>query len=350
MPLRGLRRSPLTRPRKVRRDSSVHRSSWARKSGDSSSCPARAVGTTLFLIQRLEVLLHLPLEVARHLLPGDGFLHHLLVLPGDAKVLQPGGHRAAPPDHVRIEPVLLAGPRLALDADVVGRAAQPPRRIALGRAALAAPRQEPLTLGEVAVVARPLLPAAAVASALPAPLVLAPATQPLAVPALALHAPHLGQRALHGRHGLVGLPALEGIHTVEDVAAPVVGTALAPEALHLLEQLAELVRRDAGIESPAQGLGFLEDDAALALGEVALQVRQPVDLLQHADALVALLEEGVEVGRPPAQRRVLEHGREIARGARSAGADPGHQVALLDVGPPDRGAPGGAAGGGRPAR
>src|SRR5574337_745554 len=73
-------RSPFTRPRNARRESSEKRSSWARKSAESNSWPDRTVDTILFLVQRLEVFLHLPLEVARHLLPRDGFFHHLPVL------------------------------------------------------------------------------------------------------------------------------------------------------------------------------------------------------------------------------------------------------------------------------
>src|SRR4026207_1109517 len=116
MPLRGLRRSPFTRPRKERRESKLRRSSWTRKSADSSSCPVRTVGTALRPVQRLEVLLDLPLEVARHLLPRDGFFHHLPVLPEHTHVLHARRHLGAAPEHVGVDALLAARPRLALPA------------------------------------------------------------------------------------------------------------------------------------------------------------------------------------------------------------------------------------------
>src|SRR5678815_2609307 len=137
MPLRGLLRSPLTRPRKTRREISARRSSCAKNSGESRSCPVRTVvATALFHVQRLEILLHLRLEVARHLLAGDGLLHHLPILAENSHVLQSREHVGAPPDHVGVEPVLLALPRLALHAHVIGIPAEPLTRIALGVRAL----------------------------------------------------------------------------------------------------------------------------------------------------------------------------------------------------------------------
>src|SRR4030095_868403 len=137
MPLRGLFRSPLTRPRKTRREISARRSSCAKNSGESRSCPVRTViATALLLVQRLEILLHLRLEVARHLLAGDGLLHHLPVLAEHTQVFPPRGHMGAPPDHIGVEPVLLALPRLALHAHVIRIPAEALTRIALGVRAL----------------------------------------------------------------------------------------------------------------------------------------------------------------------------------------------------------------------
>src|SRR5690349_16271180 len=290
MPLRGLRRSPLTRPRKERRESRLRRSSWARKSADSSSWPARTVGTTLLLVQRLEVFLDLGLEVARHLLARDGFLHHLPVLAEHAHVLHARRHLCAAPHHVGVDALLAPGPRLALDAHVERIAAQPGGGIALGRPALAAAGEQALALGEIALVARPaaLLASAPVPALGAPPLVLAATLEPLAVAPALLHRAHLVQRALHGLHRLVGLSALERFHALVGVARPAalpLAAVLAPEPLHLVQQLAELLGRDllVGIEAAAQRLGLLEDHAGLVLGEVGLEIRQPVERVQHAE-------------------------------------------------------------------
>src|SRR6186713_1358022 len=146
MPFRGLRRSPLTRPRNARRDSRASRSSCARKSGDSSSCPRAVVGTTLLFVQRLEVLLHLALIVARHLLARDRLLHHLPVLADHAEVLQTRRRVGPPPHEVRIHPLFLPAPRLALHAHIEGAGAQALGGIALGAAALALAGEEPFAL------------------------------------------------------------------------------------------------------------------------------------------------------------------------------------------------------------
>src|SRR5713101_2349572 len=180
MPLRGLRRSPFTRPRKDRRESRVRRSSWVRKSVDSNSWPARAVATTLSLIQRLEVLLHLALEVARHLLARDGLLHHLPVLPQHAHVLQAGGHLRAAPDHVGVDPLLATRTGLTLHAHVERTTTQARGGVALRRPALAA--------------------AALVPALVAAPVALAPTLERLAVAAPLLLGAHLVQRPLHGLH------------------------------------------------------------------------------------------------------------------------------------------------------
>src|SRR6185369_4609334 len=248
MPLRGLRRSPLSRPRKERRESRLRRSSWARKSADSSSWPARTVGTTLLLVQRLEVLLDLALEVARHLLARDGFLHHLPVLPEHSHVLHARGHLRAAPHHVGVDALLASGPRLALHAHVEGAAAQARGGIALGRPALAASGQQALALGEVALVARTaaLLPRALVAAPGAPALALATALQALAVAPALLHRAHLVQRALHGLHGLVGV--------ARPVALPL-APVLAAESLHLAQELAQLLGGDllVGVEAAPQG-------------------------------------------------------------------------------------------------
>src|SRR5713226_4334573 len=177
MPLRRLRRSPFTRPRKDRRESSVSRSSWVRKSADSSSCPERTVGTALFLIQRLEVLLHLSLEVARHLLARDRLFHHLPVLPQHAHVLHARGHLGAPAHHVGVDALLASRPRLALHAHVEGVAPEPPGGIALRGPALAPAGQQALALREVALVAGAARMSGAAVPAAPvaAPVAFAPA-------------------------------------------------------------------------------------------------------------------------------------------------------------------------------
>src|SRR5207247_581782 len=152
---------------------------------------------------------------------------------------------------------LAPGPRLALDAHVVGVGPQALGRITLGVGALPAAREETFALREVALVTRPSrLPAPAIPPALStAALALAPPTEALPVPAL-----------------------------------------------------------------------------LFPLGIVLLEIRQPVDLLQHPDALVALLQEGVEVGRLPAERGVLENRRQITGLALASRAQAGDEVALLHVG------------------
>src|SRR5205823_14160587 len=62
-PRRGLRRSPLTRPRNVRRESSARRSSCARNSEEKGA--ERVVGMRLPLVERLEVVPDLVVIVAR---------------------------------------------------------------------------------------------------------------------------------------------------------------------------------------------------------------------------------------------------------------------------------------------
>src|SRR5262245_26558839 len=235
MPLRGLFRSPLTRPRKVRRERSARRSSCAKKSAESRSCPVRAVVVTaLSLVERLEVLLHLRLEVARHLLAGDGLLHHLAVLPEHPQVLQARWHVGTPPHHVGVEPILLARARFALGAHVVRIAAQALTRIALRVRALALARHHPLALRQITLLAGSALTGAVTPAPLPAaPVAFAAPLQALAVASLILELAHLRERALHGLHRAVCLPALQGVHPLRDVAAPVVAPALPPEPLHL---------------------------------------------------------------------------------------------------------------------
>src|SRR5512144_108762 len=337
MPLRGLRRSPLTRPRNERRERRLRRSSWVRKSADSMSCPARTVVTPLFLIQRLEVLLHLGLEVARHLLPRDGLLHHLPVLPEHPHVLHARGHLGPAAHHVGVDALLAPGPGLAFHPDVEGAPAQPRGGIALRRPALAASGQQALALREVALVSRPARLAGALVPAAPAPpLALAPALQRLPVATALLHRAHLVERPLHGLHRLVGLPALERLHALERVPRPValaLSAVLAPEPLHLAQQLAQLLRGDllVRVEPAPQRLGLLEDHLRLALGEVALEIRQPIERVEHPEPLVALLEERVEVGRASAQRGVLEDRGQVTRLALPSAPEARAQVALLHV-------------------
>src|SRR5437763_7990662 len=228
-------------PRKVRRDSSDRRSSCARNSGVKKLVRV-AVGTGLALVEGLEVVLDLRVEVAGHRLAGDRVLHHLAVLADDAQVLQTRAHLSALAGEVGVVALLAPAPRLALDADVVGARAQPAGGLALrGSAAALAGQQalaldEVLVLGAAAVAASPIAPAAAAVRLAPALEVLARARR------LVLRA-HLVERALHGFHRAVGLPALHRLHALGGVALPV-GAALATEPLHLFQELLELLRRD----------------------------------------------------------------------------------------------------------
>src|SRR5207247_7209639 len=184
-PRRGRRRSPLTRPRNVRRESSVRRSSCARTSyGRGAGCVA---GIALSLIERLEVVSDLVVIVARHLLARDRVLHHLAVLPDHPKVHEARRHRACAAGEVRVIAILPAAARLTLDADIVRVAAHPRRRTALRHRAPAPARQEPLALAQ-ALVLRP--------DALAAPGTLTPAR---AAPVLATAAQALPRapRLLH---------------------------------------------------------------------------------------------------------------------------------------------------------
>src|SRR5262249_52706103 len=156
-------RSPLMLPRNERRDSSDRRSNWARNSGVKKLARV-AVGTALSLVEGLEVVLDLRMVVARHRLPRDRVLHHLAVLSDHPEVLQPRGGGAAAAGEVRVEAVLAPAARLALDADVVRRRAQPLGRLALGRAAAPLARQEPLTLAEVLILRPAAVTGAAVAA------------------------------------------------------------------------------------------------------------------------------------------------------------------------------------------
>ncbi len=87
-----------------------------------------------------------------------------------------------------------------------------------------------------------------------------------------------------------------------------------------------------GSRPPRSALARWKITFGFALGVVLLQVGQPIHLLQHADALVALLEERVEVGRLAAEGGVLEDRGEVARLALSAGAHARSEVALLHLG------------------
>src|SRR6266511_3500431 len=333
MPLRGLLRSPRVRPRKERRDRSARRSSCRRNSGESRFCARAAVGT-LSLVQSLEVLFHLPVVVARDLLAGDVLLHLFAVLSEHAQVLQARGHLAAAPDHVRIDTLLAPRPRLSLDPHVIGVAAQALRRIALGAAALALARQRAFALREVALVARgsslSAIPAAAAA-----PVVLAAAAEALAVAPPLLHRAQLVERPLHGFHGLVALALLERLHALAEITL-VARVPSAAQPLHLLHELAELVGRELiAPQASAERLCLLEYHALLALREVALEVRQAVDLLEHPDPVVAPLQERVEIGRLVGERRVLEDRRQVAGLRGGARARTGAHRLLLHLGAAD---------------
>src|SRR5438105_15757243 len=113
------------------------------------------------LVERLEVVSDLIVEVAGHLLPRDRVLHRLAVLSDDSEVLEPRGHAAAAPGQIRVVAFLAALPRLALDAHVEGIGAQALGRLALGVAAPAFARHQPLALAEILIVrAHPVAPSA----------------------------------------------------------------------------------------------------------------------------------------------------------------------------------------------
>src|SRR5262249_25620983 len=150
----------------------------------------------LALVERLEVVADLIVKVARHLLARDRVLHLLAVLTDDAEVLQARRHAAAAAGQVRVVAVLAAGPRLALDADVERTGAQALGRFALGRAAPALARHQPLALAEVLVLG-PHAVAARAVLATSAALGFATAAQALARALRLVHRPHLVERLLH---------------------------------------------------------------------------------------------------------------------------------------------------------
>src|SRR3989441_3527409 len=181
------------------------------------------------------------------------------------------------------------------------------------------------------LVLRPVAALAAAPSAVTPPcasLALTAAAQPLPRPLRLLHRTHLVERALHGLEGTVRLPALERLHPLARVPTPV--AALAPEALHLVEQLAQLLGRDVRRKPAQQRLGLFEDHLVLRAREVRPEIRQPIHLLQRLKPLVALLQEAVEVGPLARQRGVLEDRREVARGRPATRATALGEVALLE--------------------
>src|SRR5215475_12441395 len=120
-----LRRSPFTRPRNTRRESSDRRSSCARNSEVKNAWRVAGIRcSVLSFVERLEVAPDLIVEVAWDLLPRDRVLHRLPVLADDPEVLEARGHAAAASGQVGVVAILAAAARLALDADVVGRAPQ----------------------------------------------------------------------------------------------------------------------------------------------------------------------------------------------------------------------------------
>src|SRR4029453_17655339 len=273
---------------------------------------------------------------------GDGLFHHLPILAHHAEILEPRRRIGSLAEEVGIHAFLAARPRLPLHAHVEGIRAQTLGGVALGVAALALAREQALALREVALVTRPLLTLPALVPALAAAtLALAAAASPLAVAPPLLHGAELVQRALHGVHGLVVLALLQRFHPLTDLAAPgILSAALPAELLHLVQQLAHLVGRElVATHGAGQPLRPLEHRLALALGEVALEIGQPIHLLEHPDPLVALLEEGVEVGALRAQGGVLEDGGEVTGLGGTATARARRHRPLLHVGPREHVAP-----------
>src|SRR5215470_6412328 len=292
-------------------------------SGSRCSC--------LSLVERLEVILHLPVKIAWHLLARHVLFHLLPVLAEHTHVLQARGHVASPAHEVGVHAILPPGAHLALDPDVERVRAQPLRRITLGARALALAGQRTLAFRPVALVTG-ISALAALALPPATPLVFTAATQALAVTALLLHGAQLVQRTLHRLHGAIALALLERFHAFVEITG-VARIAFPSEALHLLEQLAQFIRGELlSFEPTSERLGLLKDHALLALREVPLEIGQAVDLLEHADPLVTLLEEGVEVRRLAGDRRVLEDRGEISRLGGAAHARTGADVALLHVG------------------
>src|SRR5438093_837436 len=314
----------------MRRESSERRSSCARNSDVKNAWRVAGMRlSVLSLVERLEIAPDLIVEVARDLLARDRVLHRLAVLADDPQVLEPRGHAAAASGQVGVVAVLAAAPRLAFDADVVGVGPQTLGRLALRRAAPASARHEPLAFAEVLVLrTRAVAPGAVAAPA--ATIALASPAQALARALRFVHRPHLVQGLLHGVEGAVGLASLERLHALHRIPAPV-GAALATEPLHLLEKLAELLWRDLiRPEAAGERLRFAVHHLVLVVREIGLEVGQAVDLLEHPQALVALLHEAVEVRSLARQRGVLEDRREIAGRAGTAAAGALGEVALLE--------------------
>src|SRR5258705_4593945 len=287
------------------------------------------------LVERLEVVADLIVEVARHLLTRDRVLHRLAVLADDAEVLKARGHGAAPSGQVGIVAVLAALPRLPLHAHVERVGAEALGGLALRVPAPAFAGHEPLAFAEILVLWTHAVAACAVFAS-PAALGLAPAAQALAGALRLVHRAHLVERFLHRLHGPIALAALERLHAFHGVAAPV-ATALATEALHLLEELTQLLGRDLiRAEAAGQRLRLAVDHLVLAVREVRLEIRHAVRLLEHAEPLVALLHEAVEVGARVGERGVLEDRRQIAGGRGAAAAGTLGEVALLEGRPLER--------------
>src|SRR5262249_61068750 len=74
------------------------------------------------------------------------------------------------------------------------------------------------------------------------PFVLSAPAEALARAITLLHRPHLAERPLHRVERLVLLAVLERLHALGGIGAPV--SALASQALHLLQELLQLLRRD----------------------------------------------------------------------------------------------------------
>src|SRR2546426_2215949 len=215
------------------------------------------------LVERLEVVPDLVVIVARHLLARDRVLHHLAVLPDDPEVHEARRHLPGPAREVRVVALFPPASRLALDADIEGAGPEPRRRVALRHGAPSLAGQEPFALPEVLVLGAVAALAAAPSAVTPpcASLALTAAAQPLPRALRLLHRTHLVERALHGLEGPVRLPPLGRLHPLARVPTPV--AALAPEALHLVEQLAQLLGRDVRRKPAQQRLGLFEDHLVL---------------------------------------------------------------------------------------
>src|SRR5262249_47908548 len=178
----------------------------------------------------------------------------------------------------RALPVLAALTVFPLAPHSVGFRPQSLRRLALGILALALAGKESLALAEVLVVGPAATAPATITIGAATALGLATATQVLAGALLVLHRAKLVEGLLHGLERPILLSVLERFHPFRYLGAEI-AAALAPEALHLLQQLLQLLWRDLiGTEATRQRLRLLEDHLVLARPEVGLEVRTTIQL------------------------------------------------------------------------